>query len=230
MAELLLKVDPSRLTANEIAGQVVEVREDGFGWSELERKLFVIARVPLEVEEARATFLKSGVPDALLEAESATFRALAAAMAAKDEGAIEAAKKAQIAARYDASRYPARARHIDAGALPAKALEAVAAARAALSGAQADVDAAGRSALDAAALQERAFVGAEDVIAEVPSKGVKDAVERLGGDAAVDRLHAAERTAQAAVLRPVLDAVEAHPVVDLDAEALKTAVVVREAL
>jgi len=68
MAELLTKVDPACLSANQQAGQVVVVQENNFAWSDLERKLFVVVRVPLSVADAKARFLKEGIPDAVLNA------------------------------------------------------------------------------------------------------------------------------------------------------------------
>lgn len=66
MAELLVLINPVCIDGNRVLGEVSVVMEDGHEWGSGEKKGFAILKVPhLTVDEARAIYIKSGVPDAL---------------------------------------------------------------------------------------------------------------------------------------------------------------------
>lgn len=229
MAELLLKVDPACIVANEIAGQIVAAQDDGFAWSLLERKLFVVVSVPMTKEDAEAKFLATGVPDDVVKAEREAMALYIAAVGAKDAAAEQIALDARAAARYAPTDHPDRRHHIDVSFVPQEAVQAVIDTRSAIEAVRPQIDVAVRAALEAAALQS-AFDGAADVIGEVPSREIKRATERVLGDVAVDALHDAERAVQFEILQPVLDAALPYPVVVFDEQTLADATVERTSL
>jgi len=141
MCELLIKVDPACLSSNQEEGHVVAVLEDGHVYSELEKRLFVIAQVSMTVEEAKEFYLKDGVPDevkqAAKDAEKAHFDALKNTKLKESDAkayqaAIDEARALVDKTRYSFSDYPSRANYVDMTKVPTEAVQVVLDTRGAL--------------------------------------------------------------------------------------------------
>lgn len=195
MAELLIKVDPACLAANEQAGHVVIVNEDDFSWSELERKLFVIVRVPIKVDEAIAKYLKDGIPD----------------------NVKQAVKDAPSADKYSeiSKSYLSRAVYFDMTQIPQKAVDVVLATRKALTDIVPDAKAAARNAVETLSVVDNLNLD-NVIIQSLTTQQLKELVEKEQGDIAADTILSASRDAYRTIEQPVLNAIEAHPIIELN--------------
>jgi|SRR6185436_103461 len=237
MAELLLKVDPACLTANEQAGQVVVVMPDGHAWSELERKLFVVVRVPLSVEEAEAKYLKDGIPDEMKKADAEAVDALLALDENTDPVTRQEVEATARATGYKKADYPSRAEYFDMSLVPQKAVDVVLATRQILTDNQPAIKAAARSAVEAKHLE----LTGEPALADLTTRQMYENAQRTSLTEIIDErvkkgeltglqatqlkmahvddfgtaLLEASKYGADAVEKPLLASITPHPIIEL---------------
>lgn len=147
MARLLILTEhPTRA-----AGEVVDIFPDGHALGGLDVRQFAIVDLPgVTVEDARTTWLASGVPAELRAAcgaADAELRAAIARGASRSEIAEANANVAAVQAVAEPSRWPRRARLFDVSRIPAKCRDAIAANWAAIAAAATDAKAAAKAAV-----------------------------------------------------------------------------------
>lgn len=213
MAELLTTITPN--ASNRSAGDIVTIREDGWPWSELERKLFAVVRVPMSVEEAEATYLKSGIPDEIKQAHAnavATFRELNSAKV-KDEKMIEAARALMEATTFNPADYPNKRYKIDVDTLPTEVVQSAIDTKAALTDYQLAIKDAAREKVEAELVKIDGELLPENL--ELHTAQLLDVYERNVGDFAKDALIKASREGSMEVIQPLLDSIQTPPIVEM---------------
>lgn len=218
MAELLTIISPN--ATNREAGDVCVVKEDGWPWSELERKLFVVVRVPMTVEEAEEKYLKSGMPP---EVETAYREARDYHRSLPEGKEKEAAKEDMLAKQFNPTNYNHRGSKLDITALPSTVVESAVNTKLSLDSAQPLAKEAARSAVEAELIKIDGELLPENE--ELHTIQLVEVYERGAGDNEIktgikDTLLAASREGSMTVIQPILDAIDTPPVVEITKEDL----------
>lgn len=215
--------------------------EDGYVLSDLERKHYVVVETDKPIDECRATFLASGVPDAVQQAYGAALMALDAAIAAlaknppapeeflvtsKEQLAVDAAKAALVAAAYDPRDYPARRVKIDVAQLPAQKVDAVVQFKAAVDAVRPEAYVAKDAAVAAVVEELGISVSKAEKILDPDPKLRADFAD-IATEEQVDALRVAARDGWAAVVEPVEQSFSPLDPVVLEAASLDALVVTK---
>lgn len=199
MAELLIIINPN--ASNREAGDVCVVKEDGWPWSEMERKQFAVVRVPLTVEEASSKYLEDGVPQAEKDAHMAAIEAFRNG-AEKNKKALKLQVEATLP---NPANYPHRKVKIDTTKLPTELVDTPVNTKAALLNVHAQAKASARAEVEAEIIKKNGVV--TDVEKQLKTIQLLEVTERNEGDIAKDKLIEASRRGRMMVIKPILDAI-----------------------
>lgn len=211
MAELLTLINPNSSTRS--AGDVIVVKEDGWAWSDFERKQFAIVKVPMSVQEAEATYLKSGIPEEVVSAHDQAVQQFRANPTEKN-------KEAMNAAFYNPADYPDKQYKLDVDALPAEVVQAVQDAKTTLDAVALEAKDAARAKVEAELIKIDSELLPENLelhthqIIEVYERNNTIENDDTKGALIKDNLIAASREGYMAVVKPVLEALPVPPVVE----------------
>lgn len=216
MAELLTLINPNSSTRS--AGDVIVVKEDGWAWSDFERKQFAIVKVPMSVQEAEATYLKSGIPEEVVSAHDQAVQQFRANPTEKN-------KEAMNAAFYNPADYPDKQYKLDVDALPVEVVQAVQDAKTTLDAVALEAKDAARAKVEAELVKIDGELLPENL--ELHTHQIIEVYERVNtvedgnkivddtkGALIKDNLIAASREGYMAVVKPVLEALPVPPVVE----------------
>lgn len=209
MAELLIIINPN--ASNREAGDVCVIQEDGWPWSELERKQFVVVRVPLTKEEAEAKYLKPAIPKNILDAHQMASEAF---LNAKNDEERKQARFLIDATRPRLENYPHRRFNLDVTKLPTEAVDTAKNTKIALENAHSQAKARARQRVDEELVKQNGSI--TPVGSELTTAELLRATEILKGDKAKDDLIMASRAGRFEIIQPILDAIPVPPVVVLD--------------
>lgn len=207
MAELLTIITPN--ADNRQAGDVCVVQEDGWNWSELERKLFVVVKVPMTVEEAEAKYLKTGVPDSQFEAITTAWDNFKNAKTDKEK---KAARAVINGLQVNYADYHHRRYKLDVTKLPTQAIEIAQNTKQALVLAHPEAKAAARAEVESEIIKKNGRVS--NLEKSMTTFELLHLYEETEGDVAKDRLMVASRKGRMTVIKPILDSIVAHPIIE----------------
>lgn len=195
--------------------------EDGYVLSDLERKHYVVVETDKPIDECRATFLASGVPDEIAQARREAEEALivAATVTPIDQAAVDAAKAALAAASYSPTDYPWRRVKLDVAQLPPESVQAVVDFKAAVDAARPDGYAA-KEAMLAATLEQLGISPSKAQKLLNPDPSVAVDLAGVASDAIVEEIRADQRAAWDLVVGAVERQYEAVDAVVIDAATL----------
>lgn len=203
MAELLVIINPNSPTRT--AGDVCVVKEDGWAWSDFERKQFAVVKVPMSVEEAEATYLKSGIPDEVVNAHAEAVNNFRANPTEKNRAAMDAAS-------YNPADYQDKQYNLDVTALPSEVVDAIKDAKTTLDAVALEAKDAARAKVEAELVKIDGELLPENL--ELHTHQLLQVYEENVGDAAKDALIASSREGLMEVLKPVLESIPTPPVVE----------------
>lgn len=246
MPRLLFHADPScedgRFAIPTHVGDCVHVARDDEPLSDLEHKHYLVIETDKPYEECLATFMASGVPDAVQQAFDDAVRAHMAATAAlakapkpdpkdflvvsPEQAAVDEAKAALDKARFDPRDYPQRRVKLDLSAIPAERIQAVAEFKAAVDAARPEADLA-RKAFVAATISDLGLAPTAAAKIFDPDPAKPTAFAGAPTDAIADELRTAARDGWAHVIEPIERSFVAPEPIVLDAKALDALVVVK---
>lgn len=199
MAELLIIINPN--ADNREAGDVCVVKEDGWPWSELERKQFAVVRVPLTVEEAEAKYLEDGVPQAEKDAHMAAIEAFRNG-SEKDKKALRLQVEATLPNPAD---YPHRKVKIDTTKLPVELVETPVNTKQALINAHTQAKASARAEVEAELTKIDGKVG--NLEKSMKTSEILEMLDASGRDKDKNDLIMASHRGRMTVIQPILDTI-----------------------
>jgi hypothetical protein len=197
---LLFHVDPScedgRFAVPTHVGDCVAALPDDHVLSDIERKHYVVVQTDKPLDECRATFCASGVPDKVAQDERDAEKALLAAATASplDQQAVDAANAALAAARYSPTDYPWRRVKLDVAQLPPESVQAVVEFKAAVDAARPDGYAA-KEAMLAASIEQLGISPSKAAKLLNPDPTKKVDLAGVAADAIVDVIRSDQRAA-----------------------------------
>lgn len=203
MAELLTIIHPN--ATNREAGDVCVVKEDGWAWSDFERKQFAIIKVPMTVQEAEATYLKSGIPEEVVTAHDEAVLQFRANPTEKNKAAMDAAF-------YNPADYHQKHYKLDVTALPVEVVQAVEDTKVALEAVALEAKDSARAKVEAELVKIDGELLPENL--ELHTHQLMQVYEASAGDDAKDALIASSREGYMEVVKPVLEALPVPPVVE----------------
>lgn len=195
--------------------------EDGYVLSDLERKHYVVVETDKPIDECRATFLASGVPDEIAQARREAEEALivAATVTPIDQAAVDAAKAALAAASYSPTDYPWRRVKLDVAQLPPESVQAVVDFKAAVDAARPDGYAA-KDAMLAASIEAIGISPAKAAKLLNPDPKLRVDLAGSASDAIVEEIRADQRAAWDLVVGAVEREFAVPEAVSIDARTL----------
>lgn len=216
MAELLTIINPN--ATNREAGDVCVVKEDGWNWSEFERKQFAIVKVPMSVVEAEATYLKSGIPQEVVSAYDEAVLQFRANPTEKNKAAMDVAF-------YNTADYHQKYYKLDVTALPVEVVQAVQDTKVALETVALEAKDSARAKVEEELIKIDGELLPENL--ELHTHQIIEVYERINtvedgakiiddtkGSTIKDNLIAASRDGYMAVVKPVLEALPTPPIVE----------------
>lgn len=225
MPLLLFHVDPScedgRFAVPTHVGDCVAALPDDHVLSDLERKHYVVVQTDKPLDECRATFLASGVPDAVRLAFRAAQDAFVEAAIEQpvDQAKVDAAKVAMGAAAYSPADYPWRRVKLDVAHLPPASVQAVIDFKAAVDAVRPEGYAA-KEAMLAAAIERFGISPSKAAKLLDPDPTKKVDLAGVASDAIVEEIRSYQRAAWALVVEPVEQSFAASDAVAIDAKTL----------
>lgn len=203
MAELLIIINPN--ASNREAGDVCVVKEDGWPWSELERKLFVVVRVPMTVEEAEEKYLKTGISDNVLSAHE---QACQNFLNAKENR--EALYRIVEQTRPNYESYHHRKFNLDTTKLPVELVKTAVNTKQALLDAYTEAKASARAEMESELTKINSKVG--NLEKQMRTAEILEMMEASHRFKDKNDLIEASRRGRMKVIKPILDAIPTPPI------------------